>query len=178
MEKDAIKRVVLTGAESTGKTTLARRLAAAYETVWMPEYVRLFVEEKGRLPVPSDAGAIARGHLAGEVALLPRAHRLLFLDTDLLSNCIYNAHYFGHNPAWIVEASVTHQADLYLLADNDIPWTPDPGQRDSRDVRDVLQARFEAMLVARGVAWVKLSGSLEARMRRAKEAVDRLVTDA
>ncbi len=176
MEKNALKRVVLTGAESTGKTTLARRLAAAYETVWAPEYVRLFVEEKGRLPEPADVDAIARGHLAGEAALLPRARRVLFLDTDLISSCIYNSHYFGACPTWIREASVAHQADLYLLADNDIPWAPDPGQRENRAVRDALQARFEEALLSRGVRWVKLSGPIEQRLVRAKKAVDRLLS--
>ncbi len=177
MEKDAVKRVVLTGAESTGKTTLARRLAEHYGTVWTPEYVRLFVEAKGRLPEASDVEAIARGHLAAEVALLPKARRVLFLDTDLISSCVYNVHYFGHCPAWIVEASYARHGDLYLLAAADIPWTPDPGQRESPAVRELLQRRFEAELARRGVPVVTVGGPLEARLRTAIAAVDRLLED-
>src|SRR5690606_12547633 len=58
------RRVVLIGAESTGKTTLATHLAAHYRTAWLPEYVRQFVEAKGASPVAEDVPAIARGHLA------------------------------------------------------------------------------------------------------------------
>jgi len=170
-----VKRVVLTGAESTGKTTLAQRLAEHYGTVWTPEYVRLFVEEKGRLPEASDVEAIARGHLAAKAALLPKARRVLFLDTDLVSSCVYNAHYFGHCPAWIVEASYARHGDLYLLAAADIPWTPDPGQRESPEVRELLQRRFEAELARRGVPVVTVAGPLEARLRTAVAAVDRLL---
>ena len=183
MEKDdvtplPVRRVVLTGAESTGKTTLAARLAAAYDTVWVPEYLRRFVAEKGALPGPADMDAVARGHMAAEDALRPQAHRVLFLDTDLLSSCVYNRYYFGHCPAWIVEASRARHADLYLLAGTDIPWAPDPGQRDGPAVRAELQRRFEAELVARGVPFVHLTGTVDARLRRAMQAVDALLTPA
>lgn len=181
MEEDAprpaltLRRVVLTGAESTGKTTLAARLAAVYGTVWVPEYLRQFVAEKGALPVEADADAIARGHLAAEDAARPHARRVLFLDTDLLSSCVYNRYYFGQCPAWIEAAATARQADLYLLAGTDIQWTPDPGQRDGPAVRACLQECFAEELARRGLPTVHLSGPLEARLRTAVAAVDRLL---
>ena len=124
--KGDIKRVVLIGAESTGKTTLAEGLAAHYETVWAPEYLREFVERKGALPEPSDTRLIAQGHLAQEEALTPQAHRVLFLDTDLISTCVYHRYYFGPCPPWLERLSAQRSADLYLLTDTDIPGPPTP----------------------------------------------------
>lgn len=170
-----IRRVVLTGAESTGKTTLAARLAAHYGTVWTPEYVRRFVDAKGAPPVAADVPAIARGHLAQVRAALPHARRLLILDTDLLSTCLYSRYYFGACPAAVTRAAHRHRGDLYLLTDTDIPWTPDPGQRDGPAVRDVLQARFRAALRRRALPFVLLSGPLEQRLQTAVRAVDALL---
>lgn len=170
-----IRRVVLTGAESTGKTTLAARLAAHYDTVWLPEYVRRFVEEKGGAPVAADVAPLVRGHLAAEAALLPCARRLLVYDTDLLSTCLYSRYYFGACPAWVEQAAFARAADLYLLADDDIPWAPDPGQRDGPDVRAAVQHLFREALQTHGLPHVVLSGPLDTRLATAVSAVDALL---
>ena len=171
-----LKRVVLIGAESTGKTTLAERLAAHYETVWVPEYLRDFVEQKGALPEPSDSRLITQGHLAQEAAFAPHAHRILFLDTDLISTCVYHRYYFGTALPWLERLSADHCADLYLLTDTDIPWTPDPGQRDGPAIRAALHTLFRDELQARGVAFVLVSGSVEKRMETAVRAIDALLS--
>jgi NadR type nicotinamide-nucleotide adenylyltransferase len=170
-----IKRVVLIGAESTGKTTLAEALAAHYGTVWAPEYLRAFVEEKGALPEPGDTVLIARGHRAQEARLIPQARRVLFYDTDLISTCVYSRYYFGACPRQVEQWSYQRHADLYLLTDIDIPWTADPGQRDGPAVRAALHALFQKELQARGVARVVVSGTPEARMTTAVQAVDGLL---
>ncbi len=172
---EPLKRVVLIGAESTGKTTLAEALAAHYQTVWAPEYLRAFVDQKGALPEPSDSRLIAQGHLAQEQALAPQARRVLFLDTDLISTCVYHRYYFGTSPTWLEHLSAEHHADLYLLTDTDLPWTPDPGQRDGPAVRAALHTLFRDELLARGVAHVLVSGSLDERMETAIRAVDGLL---
>ena len=170
-----LKRVVLIGAESTGKTTLAERLAAHYETAWAPEYLRTFVEEKGALPEPDDTLLIAQGHRAQEEALARRAQRLLIYDTDLISTCLYSRYYFGACPPLVEQWSHECCADLYLLTDTDLPWTPDPGQRDGPEVRAALHTLFRHELEARGVPFVLVSGSLEARMETAVRAIDGLL---
>ena len=172
--RNHIKRVVIIGAESTGKTTLAEALAAHYETVWTPEYLRAFVEQKGALPVPSDTRLIAEGHLAQAETLRPQARRVLFLDTDLISTCAYCRYYFGTCPAWLDRLAHAHRADLYLLTDTDLPWTADPGQRDGPAVRTAIHGLFRDELQRRGVAYVLVSGSREARMETAVRAVDGL----
>lgn len=169
------RRVVLTGPESTGKTTLARQLARHYETVWAPEYLRTFVEDKGALPGPADSRLVADGHLAQEQALLEQAQHVLFLDTDLISTYLYHRHYFGEQPSWLLNLSLQHAGDLYLLADIDIPWIPEEGQRDGPATRATLHARFRSELVTRNLPHVLLSGTPSHRLHRACEAIDKLL---
>lgn len=173
-----MRRVVLIGAESSGKTTLAARLAAHYGTVWLPEYVRAFVDAKGAAPELADVPTIARGHLDAEARLAPRARRLLILDTDLVSTCVYSLYYFGTCPASVVAASFRHHADLYLFTDVDIPWEADPGQRDGPDVRAALHERFHRELLRRRLPFQTVTGSLEARLQTATRAIDALLRGA
>lgn len=168
-------RVVLTGAESTGKTTLARQLARQYDAEWLPEYVRGFVVAQGRLPALADVDAIATGHLAAERTALQGQPDLIIMDTDLVSTCIYSEHYFGTCPGWVREAARDRHADLYLLAGADIPYESEPAQRDSAEVRTLLQRRFEAELRARGLRVVRLRGGVSERLATATKAIDALL---
>ena len=170
-----ISRVVVTGAESTGKTTLARRLARHYATVWAPEYLRVFVEQEKAAPEEGDAWSIARGHLAQERKLAHRARRVLFLDTDLILTCIYQAFYFGSCPDWLSKASAERAADLYLVANTDIPWMEDPGQRDGPHVRAAVHTRLVEELRRRNLPFRLVSGTIEQRLQQAARAVDRLL---
>jgi NadR type nicotinamide-nucleotide adenylyltransferase len=171
-----IRRVVVTGSECTGKTTLARSLAGHYHTVWVPEYSREFVVAK-RAPVgASDVPAIARGQIASEEALARRANRVLVQDTDLLSTIVYSRHYFGDCPSWIEEALEKRRPDLYLLADIDMPWVPEPDQRDRGDRREEMQGLFRDALRSRNVPFADIRGPEEARLGAATRAVDQMMS--
>ncbi len=168
-------RITITGSECTGKTTLARSLAAHYRTVWVPEYVRRFVEEKGAPPEWEDVEAIARGQMALEDSLLARASRLAILDTDLLSTIVYGRHYYGDCPAWIEDALAERVADLYLLADIDVPWVPDGHQHDRGDRREEMQELFQRALSERNLERVDIRGPRQRRLERAIAAIDSLL---
>ena len=100
-----LRRVCVTGPESTGKTTLARRLAERFHTEWVPEGSRVYAERIGRPLVAADVGPIAREHLlladAAEELARREGATLLVLDTDLLSTVVYARHYYGRSPRWV-----------------------------------------------------------------------------
>ena len=172
-----MKRVVLIGSESTGKTTLAERLARHYGVSWVPEFVRDYAAAKGAPLDGSDVDAIARGQVAREDEYRSRAalsnERLLIADTDLLSTAVYAAHYYGRAPEWVVDAARRRRPDLYLLLDVDLPWTPDP-QRDRGHMRPEMHALFRSAVEASGAPFVVISGSSTARFNSACAAIDAL----
>ena len=172
----AIRRIVVSGSESTGKTTLARRLAEWLGTTWVPEYSRTYAELKA---VPLDAGdvePIARGTLAA-AAEGERVARggLLVLDTDLASTLVYARHYYDIAPAWIDAEWRARPPALYLLCHPDVPWVPD-GVRDQPLERAHLHALFAAQLATSRTPVVDVRGTdWMTREAVARDAVLRLL---
>jgi len=176
------KRIVITGPESTGKTTLAEQLAARYRTSWVPEFARGYLDEvNARRTVDAiclreDLDPIARGQIATEDEAASRANRAVFCDTDALSTKIYAEHYFGEGacPPWIARLARERRADLHLLLDVDVPWVPDP-QRDRPQLRDELHAIWRRELAAAGRRVVEIRGGWDERFAGAVSAVDEIL---
>jgi NadR type nicotinamide-nucleotide adenylyltransferase len=167
-------RVVVTGSECTGKTTLAHELAAAYAVECVPEFVRDFVNTVGGRPQFSDHGPIARGQKALEDQYRARAGSLLIHDTDLLSTVAYCRAYFERCPEWIEAAAIDRQAALYLLCDIDVPWAAD-GLRDRPDRRPEMHALFVTVLTEAGANFVLVRGSREERLAEARRRIESLI---
>ncbi len=176
-------RVVIFGPESTGKSTLAERLAERFAAPWSPEFVREFWDAHGGVITAADLHAIARGQRAAEDAAQARAvadgARVVFHDTDLLTCMIWDDLLFpGSCPEWLrVEADIQACAtDLYLFCDTDLPWTPDP-QRCFPDEagREMCRRFFLEKLEATGARWTRIHGSDAAREARASAAVELLL---
>jgi len=167
-------RVVLTGSESTGKTTLAADLARHYDAALVPEFVRQFAEGKGGVIEFSDHGPIARGQMALEDAQIALGRRVIIQDTDLLSTVVYCRHYFGHAPDWIVDEAAARVPDLYLLCEIDLPWIAD-GVRDRGHMREEMQQLFRDAVMRSGAAVTIISGDSPERLERAVDAIDALL---
>jgi NadR type nicotinamide-nucleotide adenylyltransferase len=168
---------VLTGSECTGKTTLAARLAQHYGTVFVPEQSRAYLEAKEAPLTYGDVEPIARAVLAAEEVLAPRAHRLLILDTDLVSTVVYSRHYYGDCPPWVEDAARSRPRHLYLLHHPDVPWVPDGAQRDRPHRREDMHALFEKALHDLGVPCVHIRGGWEERGEEARRAIDARLAD-
>ena len=164
-------RVVLTGSESTGKSTLAWRIAKHFDADYVPEFVRGYAEKKGGVLSFADHGPIARGQMAIEDEHIASDKPLLIQDTDLLSTVLYCDHYFGQCPRWIVDAANERKPDLYLLCDIDIPWIAD-GVRDRGHLREEMQKLFRDAVVRSKVPFVLVTGEGEARFACATAAIE------
>jgi nicotinamide riboside kinase len=167
-------RICVTGPESTGKTTLAARLASWMHAALVPEASRLYAERIDRELLASDVSPIAREHIAlANAATGP----VVVLDTDLLSTVIYGRYYYGATPGWIVRAERARRADLYLLCDIDVPWVPD-GVRDQPTNREELFALFRDALTRRNAPTVLIRGDWDRRWEMARDAVAPLLSAA
>lgn len=177
MSSDSLGRVVVTGSECTGKTTLAAALADHYSALWVPEFSRQFVIEKGSPPDYRDVDAIARGQIELEdhaaAATRERGGALLILDTDLLSTVVYSRHYYGECPSWIEHELLIRAGDLYLLADIDVTWVPDGDLRDRGEQREEMQDLFRAALAELELPFTEVTGALEERLDSAIEVLER-----
>ena len=138
-----MKRIVITGAESTGKSTLAKALSDYYAEPYSREFVRSYVDSHQRELNPSDLKPIATGQLALEDAELEQAQRLIFHDTNILSSMIYAEVYFDTAIDWVNDRFLERDYSLYLLCMPDIPWQADEGQRESPAARDDLHLHFK-----------------------------------
>jgi NadR type nicotinamide-nucleotide adenylyltransferase len=174
--RDLIANIVLLGAPSTGKTTLAARLAEEYHTVWMPEYGREYwaAHQVDRRLTPDQLVEIAEGHLAREDERLLHANRYLFTDTNALTTYCFACSYHGAAAPRL--AALAHQClsryDLVLVCDTDIPYAG-TWDRSGEANRRVFQKRILADLHMRKLPYVLLSGDLEARVAKVKEVLTR-----
>ncbi len=162
-------RIVVTGAESTGKTTLARALARQLNKPLLPEQLRLWVDAAGKLPNEADLASVAIQHIAADERLVGRSNDLAVLDTDLATIAIYWRHYFARTPAWVLREVAARKPLLYLIADTDVPWEADP-QRDGPETRLVLQRKFLTWIPTLAPA-VVVSGSVADRVTQALQAI-------
>ena len=171
-----VKRVVLTGAESTGKTTMAARLAAHYGTTWIPEFARGHIALRGNSFGVEDMVPIAEGQAALEAEATLRARRVLICDTDAAVTGVYSEQYFGVVPPRVQALADARPADLHLLFHPDVPWVADP-QRDMATLRPRMHERFRASLEGRGLSWTDVRGTWDERFAACTGAIDALLEE-
>jgi HTH-type transcriptional regulator, transcriptional repressor of NAD biosynthesis genes len=171
-----VARVCLLGAESTGKTTLASALAEAYETVWNPEYGRVYTEIGRSRDTPwtsEEFAHIARVHCWYEDFLARFAQRVLFSDTDAFTTAVFHEAYLGR-PARGFEELVARRYSLYLVCGTDVRW-----ERDAiREFAEARRRHHETYLRharASGSPWLLLEGTPSERLAAARGAVDALL---
>ncbi len=180
--KERVLRVAVVGTESTGKTTLAQRLAERFGEPWAEEFVREFWELKAGKITGEDLGTIALGQIANEDLAAARARRVVFFDTELITCTLWDDVLFpGCCPPWVraeAEERAKH-VDLWLLCDTDVPFEPDP-QRSFPDDAGRARAReiWREAVVSRGLPFVDIQGTWSERERRAVEAVQKLLDSA
>ena len=165
-----LRSICLHGPESTGKSTIAPRLAAALGTPLVPEYGRAYAEAHGTAFTMADLVAIARGHDAAAQEALAAGPYPAILDTDPLMTAVWADMLFGYRDPWFDAWQGT--ADLYLLFDIDLPWVED-GTRmfGTADARRRFFDLSRAELERRGVEWRLVGGTGNARWASVAAAI-------
>lgn len=169
-----IKRIVLIGAESTGKTVLCQQLAKHYNTVFVPEYARTYFEEHDINNYNTDdLEIIAKKQLELEKEYLPKANKFLFCDTSLITIKIWSTHKFNKVPDFIKQSIKENDYDLSLITNNDIPWVADP-QRRNEDLREHLFKQNKHELQKLNVDYKIIKGIGEERLKNTIRIIDEL----
>ena len=188
-----LKRIVIIGPESTGKSTLCEQLARQYKTVWCPEFAREYLLTHGTDYTFEDLLYIAKGQIALEDEYIQLAGKLeswevemplpnfpspqlLFIDTDMYVLKVWCEFVFGNCHQWIIDKIVERTYDLYLLCNTDLPWVKDElREYPDLETRERLYAIYKDNMINQSVPWADISGNTEERLQKAIAAVDRLL---
>jgi len=185
MEKDLKQqastciKIVLFGPESTGKTTLSRQLARHYNSVWVREYAREYLQDKWnnerKTCEPIDLLPIAIGQMALENELAKKTETVLICDTDLLETKVYSeAYYSGTCDEKLDKFAIENTYDLYFLTYIDTPWEADD-LRDKPNHRMQMFKAFEDALIKYNRPYVLLKGDKNERLNKAVKYIDELI---
>lgn len=156
-------QIVLTGPESTGKSTLAKALADRYNVSWVSEYARHYIDQLNRPYEKADLLEIAKGQLEKVQQHQASNQQLLFIDTFMLVLKVWSEYKYGDCDPWILEQLQQNKPDLYVLCDIDVPWQYDE-QREHPHVRAKLFNIYKNELTQLSVPYVIASGNLTQRL--------------
>lgn len=167
-----VKKICFFGPESTGKSTMAQRMAAHYRTEFVPEVAReLLTSNEFTL---DDIVAIGHTQYNRVIEKTQTANKLIFCDTDAITTQIYSRHYLNAVPEIVYELEKKITYDLYFLMDIDVPWIAD-GLRDLGDHREKMLRVFRTELEQRNIPFIDVRGSYEQREVIVRHAVDALL---
>ncbi len=165
-----VPRVVVVGAESSGTTTLARALAAHFQTAWVEEYGREYCEKywSGLDYVwrSEEFAQIAAEQQKRENATARDANRILICDTNAWTTRLWHHRYMSEFSPDVEAIANAGHADLYLLTDANIPFVQD-GIRDGEAIRAGMHAQFVEELNAQATPWLLVLGDHPTRLKRA-----------
>lgn len=175
-----LKKIVILGPESTGKSSLCAALAAHFQTIWCPEYARAYLLEHGTDYRFEDLLTIAKGQLAQEDAYTAKLlesnaakPNYLFIDTDMYVMKVWCEFVFGKCHTWILDQITERNYDLYLLCKPDLPWMKDElREYPDEATRIKLYHHYRDLLIHQSTPWAEVSGTNEARFSSALRAIE------
>jgi NadR type nicotinamide-nucleotide adenylyltransferase len=175
-----LKKVVVIGPESTGKSTLCKQLAEYYQTAWCPEYAREYLLKHGKKYDYDDLLTIAKGQISLEDKYVgvvnKRKHHSLFIDTDMYVMKVWCEFVFGKCHRYILNQITKRKYDLYLLCNTDLPWVKDElREYPDLETRQKLYHIYKNILMNQPVPWIDITGNSEERFQKAIHAVDNLL---
>ena len=196
-----LNKIVVIGPESTGKSTLCYQLAEYFQSLWVPEFARRYLEKKTSPYTYDELLIIAKGQVELEdeyidvitkpkksddssslmlhritklVSIVqPKNKELLFIDTDMHVMQVWCEFAFGKCHNWILRQLAQRKYDLYFLCDVDLPWTRDElREYPDLETRNKLFQYYKEQMVNQYTPWVTISGNYEQRLQQAIQAVE------
>ena len=173
-EQSLIKRIVICGPESTGKSTMTENLSVHFNTNYVDEFAREFLQKKwdivNEVCTNEDLIKIARGQIELENTKIKSANKLIFCDTNISTTLAWSkTHFDGFCDPWLLSQSKLLKYDYYLLLNTDIAWIKDD-LRDSPNDREKMFLAHKFELDILNVNYDIIEGSNFDK--RLKQAVD------
>ncbi len=140
--KNYPKIIVITGAESTGKTTLTEQLSTHFNSPFIPEIAREYVEKLDRKYTWSDVETIAKKQVELFNSVKKTEAPYLFVDTWLIVTKIWFEFVYKQIPDWLISEIKKTRIDLFLVCDIDLPWIYDPVRENGGENRKILQNMY------------------------------------
>lgn len=172
--RSAIKKVIVIGPESTGKSTLCEQLAEHYNTCWCPEFAREYLREiKGQYTY-ADLLNMAHGQLELEDTMLTQArNQFYFIDTDMYVMKVWCEVAFEDCHSWILKQIAARRYDYYLLCNTDLPWVQDElREYPNIEFRNRLFKMYKDIAINSGTPWAEISGTDTERLQTAVRVLD------
>lgn len=178
-----IKKIVVLGPESTGKSTLCALLSKHFSSPWVKEYAREYLLAHGTNYSYDNLLDIAKGQIRLEDNAVTELTDVaiqqdlpLFIDTDMYVLKVWCEFVFGKCHPWILNQIIDRKYDLYLLCDIDLPWVKDE-LREYPDlaIREKLYHYYKDIMINQPVPWVNISGSYDERLQKAIDAIEKLL---
>lgn len=167
-------KVVITGAECTGKSLLTKELSQYFNAPHSEEFVRIFLDSKNEPIKRSDLESIINGQLEVEKKACYKNPPIVFHDTNLISNYVYIEHYFNIKMNYLNDLIERESYNLYLYCEDDFPWVKDGIQRDSETARRILNKKFKNEFKSRNIDLIELKGDLSMRLNNSVKIIQSL----
>ena len=163
------KIIVITGAESTGKTTLTEALANYFRIPYIPEIARNYIEKLNRKYTYNDVEIIAKKQIRQVDELSKQKIPYIFVDTWLLNTKVWFEEVFGTTPSWLTTTILETRVDLFLVCDIDLPWIYDPVRENGGEQRKILHYKYIENIKQFNFKFEIVSGKNELRFKNALE---------
>jgi NadR type nicotinamide-nucleotide adenylyltransferase len=192
-----LKKIVIIGPESTGKSTLCAQLAKHYNTIWVKEYAREFLnihekytyedlliiakkqveqeDETTKVLLDKAEISLSTKFLQDETKTITSTDRFLFIDTDLYVMQVWCEFVYNRCHNWILSQIASRKYDGYLLCNVDLPWEQD-GMREypDKETREKLYRFYKELMINQSTPWIEIEGNHQERMKMALGFVDEL----
>jgi nicotinamide riboside kinase len=165
------KIIVVTGAESTGKSVLTQQLSRLFCAPAFPEFSREYIEQLKHPYNYNDVMSIALMQNAQMNKSRVLRQEYVFFDTWLIITMVWFEVVFKKIPGWIPETIKNSPVDLFLLCDTDIPWVPDKVRENGGEMRELLNKRYLQIIREAGFKYRLVTGASDKRLLNAVDFI-------